>query len=282
MTLLTIVTHAAMPDGVADDHQLAEAIEGAGGTVRFAVWNDPKVDWSMATVTVVRSAWDYHLSPSKWFAWLEHVTTMTRLVNDPSLIRWNSDKRYLLDLARSGISIVPSLLLETSHDLASTCADQEWRDIVIKPVIGASGHGTGRFHQNQLMNEAIAHATTLLIDGPVLVQPYQPAVERDRERSLVYIDGCFSHALTKPAFYAGLGNDDLATYSPTEAERILAEDVLARLAQPAVFARIDMLPGDNGPMLMEAELIEPQLALHLGDGSASKLAAALMQKAEEG
>lgn len=281
MTLITIVTHAAMPDGVADDHVLAEAIEQAGGAARYAIWDDPQVDWSAGKITVLRSAWDYHLSPVEWFSWLDRAGAMTRLVNAPALVRWNSDKRYLLELQQSGIPIVPSLLIEHAGELASGCAQRGWSDIVIKPVIGASAHGTGRFHHPQMSDEAAVHTALLLKDGPVLVQPYQATVERERERSLVYIDGRFCHAFTKPAFYAGLGDEGLSIHTPTDAECSLGGDVLARLAQPALIARIDMLPGQDGPILMEAELVEPQLALHLGEGSAAKLAAALMQQTKE-
>lgn len=277
MTLITIVTHAAMPEGVGDDHMLAHAIKLANGTVRFAVWNDPLVDWSAGAITVVRSAWDYHLSPKKWFAWIDRAASETRLINAPTLIRWNSDKRSLLDLEKSQIPIVPSFLIEKAEDLTSACTLRGWSDIVVKPVIGASAFGTRRFHQDQMADEAPGHAAALLKVGPVLVQAYQKAIEHERERSLVYIGGCFSHAFTKPGLHAGLGDEELSAHIPDGTEYQLAEDVLAQLPERAEIARIDMHPSQTGPILMEAELIEPQLALHLGKGSATLFAATLMK-----
>ena len=99
---VTIVTHAAMPDGSTDDRLLAEALAAAGARVRFAVWTDGGVDWSRSRLTIVRSTWDYHLDPARWFAWLDAAGAATTLVNAAPILRWNSDKGYLLGLARAG------------------------------------------------------------------------------------------------------------------------------------------------------------------------------------
>lgn len=278
MTLITIVTHDGAPQGVADDRLLALAIGGAGATVRCLAWTDSNADWSVSPVTVVRSTWDYHLKPAAWFAWLDTVALQTRVVNPPALIRWNSDKRYLLDLQSKGIPIVPSRVVEPGEDVQSSLEGCGWRDVVIKPVVGASSFGAKRFREGQMPVEAVAHLEALHASGAALIQPYQSAIEHARERSLVYIDGTFSHAFTKPGFYAGLGDEKLQGYDPVLDERYLAERVLGQLVESPIVARIDMLPSRNGPVLMEAELVEPQLALHLGAGSADRLAASLVRR----
>ena len=99
---VTIATHAEMPEGSTDDRLLAEAIAAAGARVRFAVWNDGGIDWAASRLTVIRSTWDYHLDPAGWFAWLDAASAGTRLVNAAPILRWNSDKRYLLELERAG------------------------------------------------------------------------------------------------------------------------------------------------------------------------------------
>ncbi len=281
MTTVTLVTHAAVPDGVEDDHLLASALRAADADVRLAVWNDPAVDWAKSDVTAIRSTWDYHLHPSAWFAWLAEASRRTRLVNPAGLVRWNSDKTYLIDLAARGVAAVPTVLLAGPIDLAALCANREWDDVVIKPAIGASAHGARRFQGAAIGMKGVEHAAALIVTGRVLLQPYQRAVEAERERSLVYVDGTFCHAFTKPAFYAGLGEISLLRHEATSAERALAHQVLAALPTRPTFARIDLLPSESGPLLMEAELVEPQLVLSHDPSCGDRLARALLWLADK-
>lgn len=274
--MITIVTHAAMPGGAPDDLLLADAIMALGGSVRFAVWNDLAVDWSVGDQTVIRSTWDYHRDPATWFAWLNQTALTTQLVNTPALLRWNSSKTYLLDLERAGVPIIPTVLLERAAALHQICAAHGWTDIVVKPAIGATSCGARRFRGAAIDDVGAEHARALIAKGDVLLQPYRPAVESARERSLVFIGGMYNHAFSKPAFHAGLGDSALLLHQPSTAERVLAEQVLAALPRSPVFARFDMLPAEDGPELMEAELIEPQLALHLDPDAAAALARTIL------
>ncbi|HTU64542.1 MAG TPA: hypothetical protein VMF52_01215 [Steroidobacteraceae bacterium] len=277
--LTTIATHAAHPDGVEDDLLLASALRAAGADVRFAVWNDPTVDWSLGDVTVIRSTWDYHLDPTAWFAWLDHVTRRTRLVNPAGLVRWNSDKTYLFDLLSRGVAVIPTVLLTGRVDTRALCAEHGWDDVVIKPTVGANSDGARRFRGDAIGGEGVAHAAALLSSGKALLQPYQSAVEDQRERSLVYIDGEFRYAFTKAAFNGSEGEQSKPRHHATPDERALAAAVLAALPIQPTFARIDLLPSPRGPLMMEAELVEPQLVLEHDAGAVDRFAKALLRAA---
>jgi len=275
---VTIVTHAAMPDGAPDDVALAAALRERGCDARFAVWNDDGVDWSATPLTVIRSTWDYHHTPTAWAAWLRRVNTQTRTVNPASLVAWNSDKAYLLELERAGVPIIPTVLLDGAIDLADKCRRRGWDDVVIKPAIGASSIGARRFQGGAIAVAGAEHGRALLSRGRALLQPYQAAIEIERERALVYIGGVFSHAFTKPGFHTALNGDALQRHEPSPEEVRLGQQVIAALPEPASVARIDILPGGNGPLLMEAELIEPQLAFHLRPQAADALADLLLDQ----
>jgi hypothetical protein len=276
---VSIATHAAMADGSTDDRFLAAAIAAAGARVRLAVWNDPGVHWADSTRVVIRSTWDYHLDPGAWFGWLDAVAPLTRLVNDAATLRWNSDKRYLAELDASGVPIVPTEHAEagTPVDLAGRCAARGWDDVVVKPAIGASAKGAQRFQGAAIPERGQAHLDDLLRRGAALIQPFQPAVQAERERSLVYIGGGFSHAFSKPAFLTGTGNGlGEVLHDPTTAERSLAEAALAAAPRPVTYARVDMVPTPDGPRLMELELIEPDLGLRLHPPAVDVLARAIL------
>jgi hypothetical protein len=277
---VVLAIHRGLPDGTADDRLLADALTAAGARVRFAVWNDAGVDWSEAPTTVVRSTWDYHLQPAAWFAWLDAVASATRLLNPVHVLRWNSRKRYLTELERAGVPIVPTLLVEAGSacDAAAAVAARGWTDVVIKPAIGASANGAERFSAAAIAVRGQAHLDALLADGDALMQPFQPGVEDERERSIVVIDGEVSHAFTKPPFLRGVG-DGLgeALHVPDGGELDLAARVLAAVPGPVVYARVDVVPTPDGPRLMELELIEPDLGLRLYLPAVGALAQAILE-----
>jgi glutathione synthase/RimK-type ligase-like ATP-grasp enzyme len=276
---VTIATHGEMPDGSTDDRLLVEALSAAGARARTAVWNDSGVDWMQSALTVIRSTWDYHLQPVAWFAWLASTSRVTRLINDADTVRWNSDKRYLLDLQAAGVPIVPTELVArgSAVDLAARCAARGWDDVVVKPAIGASAKGAARSAGAAIREQGQAHIDALLRSGDALIQPFQAAVVAERERSLVHLGGAFSHAFTKPPFLNGTG-DGLgeAIHDATPAERALADAALRVVPQPSIYARVDIVPTPDGPRLMELELIEPDLGLRLHPPAAATLARALL------
>ena len=144
-----------------------------------------------------------------------------------------------------------------------------------QPAIGASAKGAARFAVEAITG-AQAHLGALLAAGDALIQPYQPAVEDQRERSLVFIDGGFSHAFTKPPFLRGIGDGaGERSYEAGNAEVAVAWRALDASPAPVTYARVDLVPSAGGPRLMELELIEPDLGLRLHPGSAAALAAAV-------
>jgi glutathione synthase/RimK-type ligase-like ATP-grasp enzyme len=276
---VTIVTHGEMPAGSTDDRLLVDALVAAGVRARPAVWNDAAIDWGAAPRTVIRSTWDYHLQPAAWFDWLASASRLTRLINDTATVRWNTDKRYLLDLHAAGVAIVPTEHVARGSwvDLEACCAARGWDDVVVKPAIGASAKGAARSAGTAIREKGQAHLDALLRSGDALIQPYQAAVVTERERSLVYVGGAFSHAFTKPPFLTGTG-DGLgeAIHDATPAERALAEAALRAVRRQPIYARVDVVPAPDGPRLMELELIEPDLGLRLHPPSIPALATAIL------
>jgi hypothetical protein len=55
-----------------------------------------------------------------------------------------------------------------------------------------------------------------------------------------------------------------------------------QLPASLLYARIDLLPSPDGPLLLEAELIEPSLFLAHADGAADRLAGAIADRVAAG
>jgi glutathione synthase/RimK-type ligase-like ATP-grasp enzyme len=66
--------------------------------------------------------------------------------------------------------------------------------------------------------------------------------------------------------------------TPAASLRELAERVLQSISFPWLYARVDLVQATKGPVLMEVELIEPDLFFDHATNSADRLAAALIER----
>lgn len=266
------------------------ALAAAGADAAPLVWDDPAVDWSAWDLVVVRSTWDYVPRREEFLAWAERVAAVTTLANPPAVLRWNSDKHYLADLAAAGVPVAPTTFLDaadgTDRDAVATTLPGDG-EFVVKPAVSAGSKDTSRYAPED-HERAVEHAGALLAAGrDVMVQPYLPGVDTAGETGLVFFAGRFSHAFRKgPLLVRGAGpvsglyaEESIGPRTATPAEREVADRVVAaatdRLGADLLYARVDLLPGPDGaPVLLELELCEPSFFLETDAGAAGRFAAA--------
>ena len=252
-----------------DEPLLVAALERSGARVEVVVWDDPEVDWSTADVTIIRSTWDYTMRVEQFLAWARRIEPLTTLVNPAAVLAWNSDKTYLAELISAGAPVVPSTFLHPGDEVVLP----ESGEFVVKPTISAGARHTARYLAAE-RDRARAHAVDLLEAGrTVMVQPYQSGVDEHGETALLFFGGRFSHAANKEALLeAGrpamadkiFALEKMAPATPSTAERDVAEQVLDAAPfdrRDLLYARVDLVPGWDGPLLLELELVEPSLFL---------------------
>jgi len=257
-----------------------------GGDIAFRHWTDPG-DLTGFDLVLPLLVWGYQRDWPRWFALLDQLERQRiNCANPVPVLRWNSDKSYLLELEQAGVAVVPTLISEvlTLEDIANAAQEFGSDALVIKPPISGGADGTFRLMAGEPLPNSIA-------GKQMLIQPFQPAIAEEGEYSLFYFAGTFSHAILKrPAkgdfrvqeFLGGsesgtdcpAGAQELAAQARQAAERILATG-------PLLYARVDMLRDPAGDFrLMELELIEPSLFFeHAADGGtlfASAVEAALL------
>jgi glutathione synthase/RimK-type ligase-like ATP-grasp enzyme len=276
---VALVTASVARDLDDDLPPLGEALRWRGVATEVVVWDDPAVDWGRFALAVVRSVWDYPRRRGELLAWAEATARATTLLNPPAILAWSSDKRYLDDLAVAGVPVVPTAYAAPGEAMAWPAADE----VVVKPVVSAGSLDTDRYPSGR-RSDAEAHVARLHADGrPAMAQPYMAGVERAGEIALVHIGGAFSHAIRKgPLLGPGLEvvaglfvEEDIAPATPGEAELAVARAALAAVpgaAADLLYARVDLVPGPAGPLVIELELVEPSLFLAHAPGSAARLA----------
>lgn len=266
------------------DDDLAPLLDALGSEAELALWDDPEVEWSAYDLAVIRSTWNYVERPDEFLGWAAETQAKTRLVNPLDVIRWNIDKHYLADLHRSGLAVVPTVFVEPG---AGEYLLPAGRDLVVKPAISAGARDTARYGHDDAQ-AAADHVERLISAGrPALIQPYLERVDQRGETAVAYLGGKFSHALRKGALLNGtaemveglFAREEIAATEITEPERELADatmDVLQQRFGPLLYARIDLLPHDDGrPVLLEVELIEPSLFHSVAPNSAEAFADAI-------
>lgn len=302
MPRIALATHAAAPGITADDALLAEALRARGATADAVPWDDPAADWSSYALVVVRSTWDYHLRAAEFERWIGALEQRrVPLMNPPAVLRWNGNKRYLLELEQRGVAIVPTEVLAADDPRASpgalraTLERNGWTDAVVKPVVSASGHGTWRTSLATAgADEGRFAALRASSPAGVLVQPFVPEIVTDGEWSLVFIGGRFSHAAIKRA-RAGefrVQSEHGGSYAPATAPPSLVADAERAVVAAAacagvsaadvVYARVDGVatPHADGArlLLMELECLEPNLFFLQAPAGAERMADALIAR----
>jgi glutathione synthase/RimK-type ligase-like ATP-grasp enzyme len=258
---IAFVTHAAQPELVPDDRIAAAELGRRGARVEAIPWSAAGVAWSGFDAVVVRSAWDYHLRPAEFRRWLEaRAADGTRLANPAATILWNSHKGYLLELERLGVAIVPTRLVPAGRSDELAAALAALPAAIVKPAVSASAHGTHRVDGGRPSGETL----TLAAAHDVLVQPFLPEIAAG-EWSLIFFGGAFSHAVLKSPkagdFRVQAEHGGAAAALVPDAPLIAsAGSALAAVpGAPPLYARIDGVVRAGTFLLMEIELIEPQL-----------------------
>jgi glutathione synthase/RimK-type ligase-like ATP-grasp enzyme len=265
---LAIATAATAPDINPDDAKTVELLRAAGAAVSAAAWNDPAVDWARFDVVVIRSTWDYHTFYADFLAWLARLEQLNvRTINPVPLLRWNSDKPYLLQLPRLGVETAPTEVV-SARALGAALDSMPGRDIVIKPTVSASAWCTVRGRADGIdLRDSIAALPTHL---DYLVQPFVPEVASEGEWSLLFFDGVYSHAVLKrPArgdYRVQLEfGGDREFIEPDETTIAAASGAISAVQslgfERPVYARIDGVRSGGRFLIMEVEMIEPFLFL---------------------
>jgi len=297
---VALVSARAARDLDEDLPPLEAALRARGVAVRIACWDDASVDWSAVDLALLRSTWDYVERLEEFLQWAERTARVTRLANPPALIRWNTDKHYLAELAHARVPAVASTFVEPADSparaagaVAGFLERDPCAEFVVKPAVGAGSRDAQRYPRTAAA-AATAHAQRLLQrNRSVLLQPFLDSVDVHGETALIYFAGRFSHAICKGSLLRPEAPPTDALFAPeTITPRIPGADelevgalALAALAgapglahlAPPLYARVDLLRDSRGaPCVLEMELTEPSLFFQHAPGSAERFAAAIV------
>ena len=267
-----------------DDQPLADALNALGVDVVPIPWTgiDPYSVLDAPPITL-RSTWDYHRVPTLFVAWLDALADSGRLaMNPPHIARDNVDKIYLQRLESAGIAIPATRWLDRIDNDAIDRAMTEagWDRAVLKPRIAATAYGTFLISgASSLSDEQLAPARA----SGALLQEVVPEIIADGETSIIYAGGAFSHAVVRRAQAGDFRvqqdfGGSVEAVSPSTALASFAASVMTRVPDSCLYARVDVVESSRGPLLMELELIEPELYFLFVPEAAGRMAALIADR----
>jgi glutathione synthase/RimK-type ligase-like ATP-grasp enzyme len=270
-----------------EDEALCAALHARGIESTVLSWLRHRLPPTVR-LCVVRSAYDWAIRRERFLAWVEATAQTIPVWNSPPVLRWASDKSYLLDLAARGIAIVPTtrLAARSGATVERLFAEHGCEQLVVKPAVGVAAREVMRIAADDIA-AGQAHLDRLLAAEDVLAQPYLPSIERGGELSVIVVAGQVTHALRKIPragdFRAMFVFDCQETRVALSAEETaLAERVVAALDAHVMFGRIDLLrDAQEALCVSEVELVSPTLYFDHEPTACGRLADAIRDRLRE-
>lgn len=280
-----LITWAGLPDGAESEQLLLRLLSANGIDARMVDWHDASIDFGKFDLIVLRSCWDYHLRAQEFAEWLRRTAHVAPILNKVDTVLWNSNKFYLRELEAQGIQIAPTCFVFGGERVScgQQALVQSWEKIVVKPAVSASAHKTWLFErQNMPSPEGLAE---LMGGADFLAQQFIPEIQMQGEISFIYLDGNYSHAVLKRPACGDFrvqqehgGSAELFHSTATLLQQANAIAQAVPQVRDSLYCRLDAVEKNGKLILMELELIEPELFLGLAEGAAKRFAAAIVRR----
>lgn len=280
---LAIVTSADLPELFGGEKLLLPALAQLGINTTICIWDEPDIVWQNFDAVIIRCPWDYHEKLPAFLQWLDQLRALeVRVINDLDILQWNLNKKYLFELSQQQLPVIPSFCLSPAdqHTLPELMHLLGSEELVVKPVQSAGAWRTLRVNRDNL-EQMDRDFSSWRREQEFLVQPFMPEIMQEGEWSLIFFQGEYSHALIKRAktgdfrVQSDHGGTVQAIAAPA-AMQAQALQILQAVKPMPCYARVDGVVRDAQFMLMELELLEPELFLELDPQAPQRFAHAIL------
>ncbi len=265
-----------------DDLLAVQALQARGSTVEPVRWDTAtREQLERFEVVVMRTPWDWFTRRDEFRSFLSMLHELrTRVVNPPAVLSEFGDKRYLATLQARGVPVVPTVVLtpDELHRVPLELATRGWSDAVLKPAFTANAFDAVRVSARQ---QEAPQVPTLAPSERWILQPFMPAIIEDGEWSFLFFGGQFSHAVKKRPkggdwrVQSSHGGQSAPEDAPAELVA-QASSILERSAPNTTYARVDGVVDHGQLLVMELELVEPELFLRFSPTAPERFADALL------
>lgn len=273
----------SLDEFVCDDDLVVPLLNEQGITVELVDWR-ADCNWDQFEMVIIRSTWDYQDLKDEFLDVLGNIeASKSVLLNSADVVRWNIDKRYLKELQNMDVAIVPTTWFEgfDRDAVKSAVAQLDCDELIMKPNVSANADNTFRFLKSDWSDEARQNQLAQVFqERGWMLQPFVSSVLTQGEYSLFYVDGEFTHAITKTPKSGDFRVQEehggiIEFYEPTNDLKMLGAQILKKTAFDLLFARVDFVEHQGQMCVMEIELIEPALYFRFSNSSVKRFATAV-------
>jgi glutathione synthase/RimK-type ligase-like ATP-grasp enzyme len=266
-----------------DDALLKSALQRLDCRVDIVAWDDATYPFETADLAIVRSCWDFHFRVDEYLRKIKNIGARVHLLNPVKYIETYCSKHYLADISAAGINTVATAFCQNLAQTLQAAANFNSRQVVLKPVVSASGDNTFCLQKNDHKALELSAAKIFQVCDELLVQPFIETVQSRGEFSSVIIDGHVRFTMRKTPAKGGflVHEHHGGQYRKTEisqTQQDFLDQICAIFPQPPLYMRVDYLHGADGhPALLELELNEPNLYLRKSPEVLTHLSARLAE-----
>jgi glutathione synthase/RimK-type ligase-like ATP-grasp enzyme len=278
MQNIALVTCSKYPDLTENDRILISLFQNKNFEVAIEIWDNPEVNWEKYDLVLIRSTWDYYLKIDEFKEWVSSFrNSKSQFLNPSSIVLNNFHKFYLHNLIEKGISVIPTLFSFQELDLEML---KSWNKIVVKPAVSAGSYLTEIWDRKDINKQQLENK---IKEGDWLFQPFMEEITELGEISLIFFGGKFSHAIQKIPRKGDFRvqkqfGSTYTPYIPSKQQLETAKNILTVASEKTpLYARVDGILKNSEFLLMEIEMIEPDLYFEHSNGSAERFVNTLIE-----
>ncbi|MFA5420322.1 MAG: hypothetical protein WC341_17850 [Bacteroidales bacterium] len=267
---LLFLTSFEMPDLLPYDQETIKRLSEQSTAVDILDWEkviytDP-AKLSRYKAILIRTIWNYYKKPESFIEMLDFCEENNLpLLNPVDIVRWNMDKRYLQELQNDGIELIPTEFIFNHHkNVFQKALKRGWQKMVLKPMISGGSYHTFVItdqEENQF-NELMAE---FYQNRPYLLQEFIPEIANGEISTLCFANG-YSYSIKKVPqagdYRVQFNYGGQYHVCPVDPQiQAIAQQIQERFNSTTLYQRVDGVWKDGHFLLMEVELIEPDLYL---------------------
>lgn len=267
---LLFLTSSDMPDLLPYDQEVISKLKALKIKVDIIDWEKVKDtnpnSLKSYQAILIRTIWNYYKKPETFVEFLDYCEKYALpLLNPVDIVRWNMDKRYLQDLQSEGIELIPTEFVFNIHgQVFQKALRRGWKKMVLKPMISG-----GSYHTFVISDQEENRFNKLMVEHfenrPFLLQEFIPEIEKGEISTLSFANG-FDYSITKVPkegdYRVQFNYGGVYHISEVDTQiQAISKKMKARFNNRQLYQRVDGIWRDGRFLLMEVELIEPDLYL---------------------
>jgi glutathione synthase/RimK-type ligase-like ATP-grasp enzyme len=285
MKSVAILTSLNMPDLMPYDIEVIGMLNDSGRiSAKPIIWETQARELINFDAAIFRTTWGYHEKPQQFldfFDFLDDIKIPT--LNPMKIIRRNFHKFYLRDLIDRGYDVIPTRFIpkNSCSSLSEIIIETGWNKFIVKPAISAGSYRTHLFGSAEIQNAGKVFDELNRTDD-LLVQQYLEEVETLGEFSTIYFNGGYNYTVNKIPQHGDYRvqftyGGKYRQIEPDEAIREATRQIASQFVDECLYVRVDGLYSEGRFMLMEVEMLEPDLYMNINPQAKQEFVKAILR-----